>query len=933
MKCLGLSAQIQYVTKIPALEQLPVNAIHRIYQDSEGYMWYGTVNGLCRDDGYRIQTFRSDFRTPGILNDNLIAAIVEDKQGRIWFSTNCGAYILDKKDYRITEVDHPLAKGHRVGDIYTTRDGSVWMGTSGNLLRFDTQMNCRKYPLTANGDAGELSGLCEDRHGNLLVTVKQGDVYLYNKEKDTFVAVTDGLRLNPGMICQDANEDYYWLCTWNAGIVKLIMNDGEARIELSEAVRESARSAISFVQKDDKLWCTSVQSLCSYTIHDGRARMDSISILRETPVMLNEVVMDRQGDLWVSAFDCPSFVVHIAADSPAYYNLPALQAQCGYRPAIMALCPTDGNPNVFWLFQEREGVFLYDLERNVAVSHHCFASTRSLPFNLVKIMEKGQDENAVWICPEYKQQVYKLCHDALDMRLDYYADFRDIIGNDAITCLYEDDAHVLWIGTDHGLLCHDTKKVATTRIEAVRQYVSAICRSSQGTLFVATRRGGVYAIHGNGSIRRYDMPQPFNCITCAADGTVWLGSDEGELLALSPHDGKVVNHTEVCQMNGDMVNRILADEYGHVWVSFNQRIVEYNPKNSTYRTYNTTDGNVNFWRFIPTAACRAGNGRLYFGGIPGIFSLTPSNRLDKEAILAEVRIVDVQVDGKSLLFDLHRSFKDSRRVEMKPRDKKLVVCFSSLHHLSARKIRYSFRLEGFEEEWHETGGDAPCAIYQNLSVGKYVLNVKATDENGCWGHQVTRLEINKLPAFYETWWARLFYVLLGASVIAGGVLYYIRRSIRRNNVLWEESQELLRMRNYITDKLDGQCEETENLNKVFVDKARHIVECNLSNPDLGVDWLASQMNFSRSTFTRKIKAITGKTPLEFIHQIKMVYAKKLLANKDRKISEVAMALGYSDRKHFTACFKEAFGVPPTVYQKQCQEGDEQNSSSCARTRI
>lgn len=919
MKCLGLSAQIQYVTKIPALGKLPVNAIHRIYQDSEGYMWYGTVNGLCRDDGYRIQTFRSDFRTPGILNDNLIAAIAEDKRGRIWFSTNCGAYILDKKDYRITEVDHPLAKGHRVGYIYVTRDSSVWVGTSGSLLRFDTRMNCRQYPLTANGGAGELSGLCEDRHGNLLVTVKQGDVYLYNKEKDAFVAVTDGLRLNPGMICQDANEDYYWLCTWNAGIVKVILNDGEARIELSEAVRESARSAISFVQKDDKLWCTSVQSLCSYTIHDGRARMDSISILRETPVMLNEVVMDRQGDLWVSAFDCPSFIVHISADSPTYYNLPALQAQCGYRPAIMALCPTDGNPNVFWLFQEREGVFLYDLERNVAVSHHRFASTRSLPFNLVKIMEKGQDGNAVWICPEYKQQVYKLRHDVLDMRLDYYADFKEVIGNDAITCLYEDDAHVLWIGTDHGLLCHDTKQKTTTRVKAVRQYVSAMCRSSQGTLFVATRRGGVYAIHGDGCVRRYDMPQPFNCIAYAADGTVWLGSDDGELFSLSPHGGEIVEHTNVCNLNGDMLNRILTDDYNHVWISFNQKVVEYNPANRTYRTYDTTDDDVGLWRFIPTAACRADDGRLYFGGIPGIFGLAPSNSLDKEAVPAEARITDIQVDGKSLLFDWHRPLPEGHDVELEADDKNMTVCFSSLHHLAAHKIRYSYRLEGFEEEWHEVGGDNPCAIYQNLSKGKYTLHVRATDENGRWGHQVTSLGINKLPAYYETWWARLLYVLWVASVVAGGVAYYVRRSTRRNNVLWEEAQELLRMRNYITDRLDGQCEETENLNRVFVDKARDIVERNLANPALSVDWLASQMNFSRPTFTRKIKAITGKTPLEFIHQIKMVYAKKLLANKDRKISEVAMALGYSDRKHFTACFKEAFGVPPAVYQKQCRE--------------
>jgi two-component system response regulator len=912
-------AQVQYITKIPALENLPVNAIHRIYQDSEGYMWYGTVNGLCRDDGYRIQTFRSDFHTPGVLKDNLIAAIAEDKKGRIWFSTNCGTYVLNKTNYRITEINHPLTQGHRTGHIFSTRDSSIWIGVKGNLLRFDSQLNCRQYPLTAQGKPSELNGFCEDRQGNILITVKHGDVYLYNKEKDSFIAITKGLQLNPSMIGQDKEQDYYWLCTWNEGLVKLTLKKNKAYIETSERVSKDARSVISFVQKDNKLWCTSDRSLYSYTIHNNRATLDTTSVLEQYPAMLNEVVLDNRGDLWVSAFDRPSFIVHIAEDAPTYYALPTLQAQCGYQPAIMALCPTDSDSNVFWMFQEREGVFLYDIKEQTAVSHHLFSDTRTLPFDLVKIMEKGQEKNSVWICPEYKQQVYKLSHKAFSMRLDQFVDFKDLIGDDAITCIYEDTNNKLWIGTDHGLLCHDLKKQTTTRIKNIKNYISAICRNNQGTLFVATRCGGIYAIDPDKHIKRYNMPQPFNCIAYAINGFIWLGSDEGELFSLSPHNGKIVNHTKVCNMNGNMINRILTDDYNHIWISFNQKIIEYNPENRSYRTYDTTDDNVNIWRIIPTAACHANNGSLYFGGIPGIMRLTPSNSLNKEATPAEVRITDVLIDEKSLFFSLHRPIQKNEPLKLKAEDKNVIIYFSSLHHLSAHKIRYSYHLEGFEKEWHEASGSTPCAIYQNLPKGKYTLYIKATDDKGCWGHPTTCLEITKQPACYETWWAFLLYALTATTITVSGVVYYIHRSIKRNNTLWKESQELLRMRNYITDKLDEQCEETENLNRVFVNNARHIIETNLSNPELNVDWLASQMNFSRPTFTRKIKNITGKTPLEFIHQIKMIYAKKLLTNKDRSISEVAMALGFSDRKHFTSCFKKEFGIPPTIYQKQHQE--------------
>ena len=207
-------------------------------------------------------------------------------------------------------------------------------------------------------------------------------------------------------------------------------------------------------------------------------------------------------------------------------------------------------------------------------------------------------------------------------------------------------------------------------------------------------------------------------------------------------------------------------------------------------------------------------------------------------------------------------------------------------------------------------------MYQNLPKGKYKFEVKATDENGRWGDSVTILYIERLPAFYETWWAYILYTLLLSTAVIGIVRYYLLRARKRNERLWSEAQELLNLRNYLSGKIDEECEEVENLNKIFINRARHVVEHNLSNPDMGVEWLAQEMNMSRSTFTRKIKSITGKTPLEFIRQIKMTYAKKLLQDQTLNISEIATALGFSDRKRFTTCFKEEFGMPPTAYQKQ-----------------
>ena len=909
--CLQLLAIDFSITKIPALKNLPVNAIHRIFQDSEGYIWYGTVNGLCRDDSYRIRTFRADFHTPKLLNNNLIAAITEDHQKRIWFTTNCGAYILDKKNYRITEVNHRLTKGHRVGHIFTSSDSSVWIGVEGKLLRFSPDMQCREYSLSSEKEkVGILNGFCEDRKGNILITTKHGEVLRYNKSSDNFIALTNGQIASPGQICQDLQKDYYWIATENKGIVRLdIDSTGKSIVHSVFQNHNDKNNIIYFTQKDSILWATTIQSLSPYIIRAGLAQCFSLSKPLPNKIMLNEIVQDCYGDLWVTAFDSPSFIIHTSNESPTLYNLPALRNHCGYQPAIMALCPTSYSPHIFWLFQERCGLFLYDIKNDRILSK--FYSPQ-LAF--VKLMEKARENNAVWVCAEYGRKIYYFKIQNKKICLSRHIDLSHAMGDAVITCLYEGNNGKLWIGSDNGLYCYDTKHKTAFRFKSINGHVSDICMSTQGVLYCCTIGNGIYAIENNKRMIHYTIQQRFNSIAYADNGIIWLGSDEGELLSFNPRNNKIKNHTTKCDLNGDMINQIATDDYGHVWISCNKKIIEYAPNHSTYHEYQTTEDGTNLWRIIPTALCRGTNDCLYFGGIPGIYQLKPSNNLDKEAYPAHVKITDVLIDGKSLFFDQH--LPQGNPLELTHQNKQIMLCFSSLHHRIAHSIRYAYRLSGIDKNWQKTNGDNPCAIYQNLPKGKYTFEVKATDENGRWGDVVTTLHIERLPAYYETWWAYIIYILLLFVTIASIVRYYLLRAKKHNERLWAESQELLNLRNYLNNKIDEECEETDNLNKIFINRARQFVEHNISNPNIGVEWLAGKMNMSRSTFTRKIKSITGKTPLEFIRQIKMTYAKKLLQSQSLNISEIATALGFSDRKRFTTCFKEEFGIPPTTYQKQ-----------------
>ena len=137
------------------------------------------------------------------------------------------------------------------------------------------------------------------------------------------------------------------------------------------------------------------------------------------------------------------------------------------------------------------------------------------------------------------------------------------------------------------------------------------------------------------------------------------------------------------------------------------------------------------------------------------------------------------MQGESLIFGDRKSSNSINRIELHPDDQNLEISFSSLNHRYASKIRYAYRLIGVDKAWVYVEGGKNSAFYNHLSKGTYTFQVKATDENGLWSKEVTELTIRRLPAFYETWWAYLFYVLIVMGVSGYSLYLYLKRVDRK----------------------------------------------------------------------------------------------------------------------------------------------------------
>ena len=512
------------ITDIPTIDQLPVNAIHRVFRDSEGYMWYGTVNGLCRDDGYHVKVFRSDIETPGLLEDNLVECIAEDKKGNIWFGTDKGVYILDKSDYSVHPMDRERLKNIPVMYLYATSDGYMWLSYRSILAKYDINGQLvKEYPLRNKYGRTTISGFCESRNHEIIISVWNGRVYHLDKEKDEFVPYPDKMRRqNPTVMVQDNEQDYFWLATWGDGVVRFDPSAPEDSMFVYSEIPVNAAGEedgviLSLVQ-DDKLgyiWLTTGHDFMSLQIQPDKTLKQLKFQTGLLPVnhMLVEVLKGR-GCLWVSAFDRPSFIVHLMDNMTKDYALPALADRVNRSPAVMALC--DDGDGMMWMMQERTGLVLYDLKQDKVKIYSDFPELVSLSLDNGREMARARINNGIWVAKDLNRLVYGMTRKGMEMYLEDLIDLNgQVESNATVTKLYEDSHGILWIGLNKGLCSYDVRQKRIKQVYPDVGHVMGIVENKEGLIWICTQDNGLFQTTADEKLRSFKLDKNFSCLSIA----------------------------------------------------------------------------------------------------------------------------------------------------------------------------------------------------------------------------------------------------------------------------------------------------------------------------------------------------------------------------------------------------------------------------------
>lgn len=631
-------------------------------------------------------------------------------------------------------------------------------------------------------------------------------MYRLNKETDTFEPYFHHKEYRfIERIIWDEIHHCYWLGTWEKGIVCFDpeADDAERRYisqPLPVDIAHQATGDVFHMVQDDVfhyLWVTTDKDLFVFRITEQRKleQVDTSLFLPAGNKMLYEIYKNREGQLWVSAFDMESFMVEIRDNGVDKYPLAPLRDRIKANPVVTSLCKD--SKGMFWFTQERYGVCIYDAVTDKLRHYTDCPKTEMLPLGNVTNLTASKMEGSVWgVLYLFSSSIVRLYQDNMKISQEIRINLNEVVRQPGhVVSMLEDKKQDLWIGTNRGLFVYRTGTRKLEVIDSELGSVNGIVQTNDGKIWFAVAGKGLGFMKNDGQYELFPFAKDFMCMDVSSDGKLWLGTGLGEVLQFDTQLETLSDHSMICGMKGDFINQIVVDVYNHIWIVTNQILKEYNPNNGAYRSYATNDPQLSLNRFMEKSVYYdRKDGEIFFGGVSGFISIAPSQALESIPEQIVTHITNMRVKGKSIL----KEISPGNSVRLSPDSQDLEISFSTLSYCGLEQIRYAYRLVGVDKNWVYLNPGENKAFYNKLSKGAYTFQVKATDKNGLWSNQITELEIYRLPAIYETWWAYLIYVCISLGLIALFVYLYIWRMKRENNKKLADEMTQLKLR-YFTN--------------------------------------------------------------------------------------------------------------------------------------
>ena len=798
-----------YFKNLSVQNGLSQNTVNTILQDKQGFMWFGTKDGLNRYDGLSFRKFKHDDRSQRSIGNNFITALYEDEKGNIWVGTDVGLYIYyPEKDFfeHFTELSAENTKiEHTVTAISGDNQGCVWVAVeSQGLFCYELEKEkLRNYTLenfsflTTN-----VQTFVFDNSGTLWIGC-YGDGLFYSKDRlktlHPYRSPIDNKETYANDVVISLAKGAYnclYVGSLKGGVKELNLTSNKLHdLLLADENGESVFCRELLMASDNELWIGAESGLYIYNLRLGefvhlRSSINDPYSLSDNAIY--SLCKDREGGIWIgSYFGGVNYYPRFYTNFEKYYPKGTENGLQGKR--VREFC--QDNQGVLWIGTEDGGLNRF----NPKTKTFSFFTPSNAFTNVHGLCLIGDH---LWVGTFSKGVKVVDTHTGAIVKTYRKTDSPRSLIDNSVFSICRTTTGDIYLGTLFGLLRYNEQSDDFDRIPELNgRFVYDIKEDSSGNLWLATYANGAYCY--NVSEKKWknylhdeSNPKslPYDKVVSVFEDShrqVWLTTQGGGFCLFHPETETFTSYNLADGLPNDVVYQIVEDKEGLFWLTTNNGLVCFQPTTGAMKVYTTSNGLLGD-QFNYRSSFETEDGTIYLGSIDGFVAFNPKNFSENKS-LPSIVITDFLLFGKEVYVGepgspLEKSITFSDELVLQSNQNSFSFRVAALDFQAPRMSRIMYKLDGFDADWL-TVGESPIVTYSNLRYGNYTFRVKVSNSDGVWNEEGISLKVHILPPFYLSVWAYIVYALLIIGCSLYTVMYFKRRSNRKHRRQMEKFEQ------------------------------------------------------------------------------------------------------------------------------------------------
>lgn len=777
-----------------------------IYQDSKGFMWFGTRNGLNRFDGYNFDVFVTDAADNQSISDNHILCLTEDNKQNLWIGTNNGLNRLDIATHKFKryyfDSANPNSLHHNtILSVFFDDQNNLWVGTSEGLNLYDSNTDtfCR-FPIGNLLTNNRVNAIFKRDNLLYIGTLTQGLIIynLDNKQSTVYKYTPD----DPYSISDDYvkaivmdRSDNLWVGTQNRGVS--FLKKGERKwIHYNEKNGLTNDNMRTLTEAPDgnmvvgtfnglNVIENKTGEITQYKEYaSGQGALSHYSI--------TSVYFDKSETLWVGTYAGGICYYNRYGQKFQFYNpTTSLKAILGIMGPIVETSAS--------LFIATEGGGLLEVNKtNESLKHYLLFDNENKDYQKNIIKSLYPDGSRI-LCGTNIGTIYSFDTNTRKFSLEY--DLKEKRSVYQISRNSKGGLMICGVGK-YGFIFVSRNKEVKREFPVKGQPdthfsdVRSILEIEENVFLMGTRNNGLYYYDYNTHIvKNYKnnplennpdkIPENFvTSIVKDSAGEIWIGTFGGGISLFDPKTDKFVTYSTKDNLLNNNVCTIVDGGNGHLWISTITGISDFNTDAKSFQNYTHSNG-LKIDEFTPHAGMRLSDNHIIFSGSNGFVTFDP-RRMTVNPYIPPIVFNNLYINNTKIVPGdkdkiLREQLNSQKEIVLEYDQSNISIEYSALNFIFADKNQYAYKLEGFDKEWNDAA-TRRIAYYTNIPAGEYRFVVRGSNNDGVWNDEGASIKIVVLPPFWKTWWAYILYLLFTAGIIGFVVRYFTEKKRLENDI-------------------------------------------------------------------------------------------------------------------------------------------------------